>query len=98
MRPNSARVRLWLWRICAAKLVLPFGLLFALGGWLGFPVYHSADRMPAPLLRAIDAFTPWLTPAQSTHIGTGLALLCLLMLLPAAALSALLMWRALRIE
>ncbi|HET9475502.1 MAG TPA: hypothetical protein VFO82_16490 [Steroidobacteraceae bacterium] len=64
-RDNPAFVRLWLWRICALKFLAPFALLFALGEWLGFPLVHSADPLPEPLLRGAAAITPWVSPAQS---------------------------------
>ena len=48
-RRNSAALQLWLWRIAALKWLLPFGLLYALGAWLGFPVRHSAIPPPAAL-------------------------------------------------
>jgi hypothetical protein len=97
-RRNPARVRLWLWRICALKLVLPFALLFALGRWLGFPVSHSADPVPAELLRAADALAPLLAPAQSARVGARTASLCVLVLMPAIVLLVPWLRRALRIE
>ena len=45
-RRNSAALQLWLWRIAALKFLLPLGVLYALGGWLGFPVRHSAIPPP----------------------------------------------------
>lgn len=98
LRHNSAQVRLWMWRICAAKLLLPFALLFALGRWLGFPAHHSAAPVPALLRRAADAVTPLFAPAQSAHFGISAALLCLLALIPAAGLCAWLVRNSLRIE
>src|SRR5688572_32515112 len=98
MRGNSARVRLWIWRICAIKLALPFALLFAAGRWIGFPTYHSADRVPAPLLRLADALTPLLAPVQSAQLGPGATVLCLLAALPPIWLCVLLVRRGLRIE
>ena len=98
VRDNSARVRLWMWRVGAVKLVLPFALLFALGRWIGFPAYHSADRVPTPLLHLADALTPLLAPVQSAQIGPGAAALCLLVALPAIWLCVLLVRRGLSIE
>ena len=57
-RDNPAIVRLWLWRICALKFLVPFALVFALGGWLGFPLVHSADPLPERLVRGAAAITP----------------------------------------
>ena len=90
MRANAARVRLWLWRLCALKLLVPFAVLFALGEWLGFPAYHSADRVPGSLIIAADTLTPLLSPAQAAHLSALGIALCLLALLPAAGLFA---WR-----
>ena len=97
-RDNSARLRLWMWRICAAKLVLPFAWLFAVGGWIGFPAYHSADRVPAPLLHLADALTPLLAPVQSAQPGPVAAASCLLAALPAIWLGVLLVRRGLGFE
>ena len=97
-RNNSAAVRLWLWRICALKLVVPFALLFEFGCWLGFPAYHSADRVPAALVRAADALAPLVAPMQSASLRTWATSLGLLVLLPALLLFAPHLLRALRIE
>ena len=64
-RHNPAIVRLWLWRICALKFLVPFALVFALGAWLGFPLVHSADPLPERLVRGAAAITPWVSPARS---------------------------------
>jgi hypothetical protein len=73
-RGNAAIVRLWLWRIAALKLLLPFSLLFALGGWLGFPSPHPADPAPAALIGVIGQFVPFASPARA-YGWTGFALL-----------------------
>jgi hypothetical protein len=98
VRGNSAWVRLWMWRICAIKLVLPFALLFALGRWIGFPAYHSADRVPAPLLHLADALTPLLAPVQSAQPGPRATALWVLAALPAIWLCVLKVRRGLGIE
>jgi len=64
-RGDTAIVRLWLWRIAAAKLLLPFSLLFALGGWLGFPSPHSADPVPPDLVRIVGMLEPLTSPARA---------------------------------
>src|SRR5262245_8450106 len=87
-----------MWRICAAKLVLPFAWLSALGRWFGFPIHHSADPLPGPLVRAADAVTPWFAPAQSAHFEPAAALLCLVPLISAAGLCAWRLRNSLRIE
>ena len=63
-RGDAAVVRLWLWRIAAIKLLLPFSLLFALGAWLGFPSPHSADPAPPDLVRVIGLLAPFASPAR----------------------------------
>ena len=98
VRHNSAQVRLWLWRLCALKLVVPFWLLFAFGRWMGFPAYHSADRVPAPLARGADALVSMLAPARSADLDTWAALLCVLVLLAAMASFLPRLARSLRIE
>jgi hypothetical protein len=98
LRGNAAHVRLWLWRLCVLKWLVPFSVPFALGRWLGFPVYHSADRVPETLVRAADSLLPLLSPAQSAQLGALAITKCLLALLPAAAAFV---WRAsgaLRVE
>ena len=98
LRGNAARVRLWLWWLCALKWLAPFSVAFALGRWLGFPVYHSADQLPVTLLRAADTLMPLLAPAQAAHLGALAIAMCLLALVPAAAVFV---WRAscsLRVE
>ena len=97
-RCNSARLRLWLWRLAALKLVVPFALLFAVGRWMGFPAYHSADRVPTPLLAATDALTPILAPAGYSDVSGWAALGCVLALLAPVALFVPHLWRRLSIE
>ena len=72
-RGDAAVVRLWLWRVAALKLLLPFSLLVALGGWLGFPSPHPADPAPAALIRFFAHLAPLASPARS-HAWTGVAL------------------------
>jgi hypothetical protein len=72
-RGDAAIVRLWLWRIAAMKLLLPFSWLFALGGWLGFPSPHPADPAPAALVGVIEQLVPFASPARACE-WTGLAL------------------------
>lgn len=62
---NSAALRLWLWRIAALKFLVPFSLVYALGGGIGFPVRHSAIPPPAGLLDALASLTPWAAPLQT---------------------------------
>ena len=73
-RPNAAIVRIWLWRVSAAKLLLPFSFLYSLGGWFGFPVAHTADPVPEILLTAKAALTPLFAPAHSGNLTGGIAL------------------------
>lgn len=61
-RPNAAIVRLWMWRFAALKFLLPFALLCAIGGWMGFPVAHSADPAPAGLIRVFSELQPLASP------------------------------------
>ena len=97
-RCNSARVRLWVWRLCALKLAIPFSLLFAFGRWMGFPAYHSADRVPVPLVRAADALAPLFAPLKSAGASSWAAIPCVLVLLAAIALFVPRLMRSLLIE
>ena len=45
-RRNAAIIRLWMWRIAGLKFVVPFYLLFVIGGWLGYPVKNADDTVP----------------------------------------------------
>jgi hypothetical protein len=73
VRSNGTVLQLWLWRIAAFKILLPFSLLFAVGGWIGFPVRHSAVPPPDALRAAVASVTQWTSPSQS-FAPTGLAL------------------------
>ena len=84
-RENFAELHLWLWRIAALKFVLPFALLFAAGEWLGFPVPHTADPTPAPLVEAIRTLTPIFSPARSAGWGGAASLPALVLVLLATA-------------
>lgn len=64
-RNNLAALRLWLWRAAALKFLLPFGLLYALGAWLGYPVRHSAIPPPDSLTEFVTLGMSLATPEQS---------------------------------
>jgi len=83
-RRNAAIIRLWMWRIAALKFVVPFYLLFVIGGWLGFPVKNADDTAPDYVAGPLSAVSPWFMPAQTHGIG-GFALAgCIALLLVAA--------------
>ena len=69
LRDNSARVRLWLWRIAALKFLVPFALFHAVGGWLGLPVSHVSDPAPAFLLDWVSAARRVFAPAESVGLA-----------------------------
>jgi hypothetical protein len=80
-RRNSAALQFWLWRVAALKFVLPFGALFALGGWIGFPVRHSASPPPTPLVDMVSRGLSIAAPVTTSELGavaTALALLAAL--------------------
>lgn len=85
LRVNSARLRLWLWRIAALKFVVPFAWLHALGAWLGYPAAHTTDAAPALLITWSAAAARWFAPAQTAGL-TGTAAFAALGLLGAVAL------------
>jgi hypothetical protein len=65
LRAHSAKLRFALWALAAAKWLLPFALLHALGRWLGYPATHSADPVPETFVAASAMLTRWLAPAKS---------------------------------
>ena len=85
-RRHSAKVRLWLWRAAAVKLLLPFSLLVTLGGWWGFPVRFPGDPPPARMVALVGEYAPWFNVEgwfQSTPAR--FALLAALLIATAAA-------------
>jgi len=69
LRPNSARVRLWVWRVAALKFLLPFALFHVIGGWLGLPVSHVSDPAPAFLVDWVAHARRVFAPAQSVGLA-----------------------------
>ena len=69
LRGNSARVRLWLWRIAALKFLVPFALFHVIGGWLGLPVSHVSDPAPAFLVDWVAAAKRLVAPAESVGLS-----------------------------
>jgi hypothetical protein len=67
-RHHSAQVRLWLWRIAAAKFVVPFAIFVGIGS--GFDLFALApdDPTPAGLRRALDAARALTAPARSANL------------------------------
>lgn len=94
-RPHAAPLRLWMWRIAALKFLVPFAVFHALGGWLGFPVRHSAIAPPSWLTRACESAMRWANPAQSFSPGPAWMFACLTAMLLLTALCALLITRRL---
>jgi hypothetical protein len=87
-RGNSALVRLWMWRIAALKFAIPFHVLFAIGGWLGYPVSHSEETVPDSVVAPLAELKSWFSPAQAADMS-GLALAaCIGVLLLATATCA----------
>jgi hypothetical protein len=84
-RGNSARLRLWLWRAAALKLVIPLQILYWLGAWLGFPVTHTAEPPPATFVRILSELKPWVAPAAHLEGEARWALLAAQALAMAAA-------------
>lgn len=68
-RNNSARFRIWLWRVAALKLVIPMQTIVMIGAWIGFPVTHSADPPPARLVKLFDDLQPWFSPAGQLGVA-----------------------------
>jgi hypothetical protein len=61
-RASRAVFRLWLWRAALLKFAVPLSLFHALGGWIGYPVAHTADPVPSSLLALSGAMTPAVAP------------------------------------
>ena len=97
-RRSSAVWRLWTWRVCALKFLVPFALLFVLGDWLGLPARYSGNPVPPTLAVAAANVTPWLAPVRSAAVSRGLAFLCLAAALLVAVLCLRFVRHALRIE
>jgi len=85
VRHNAAALRLWLWRLAALKFVFPFGVLFALGGWLGLPVRHSAVPPPAVLRAAVSEGLSVAAPAATWDVSTAWSAVLLVLSLGIAA-------------
>ncbi len=85
-RRHSAQVRLWLWRLAAAKFLVPFAILVGIGS--GFDLFALApdDPTPASLLRALDATLALTAPARSAKLDgvAALAGIAVLLLVSAA--------------
>lgn len=65
VRSSAVSLRLWMWRIAALKFVVPFAWVYDAGGWLGFPVRHSAIPPPQWLTDSVAGALLWVSPAQS---------------------------------
>jgi hypothetical protein len=85
LRPNAAGIRVWVWRLAALKFVVPFGVLYAYGAWLGFPVRHNAIPPPVLLTDVGPSAQPFATPAQSFAANSVMLVIALLVTLVAAA-------------
>jgi hypothetical protein len=84
-RGIASSVRLWMWRIAALKFLIPFNVLFAIGGWLGFPVKHSEETVPDFVVAPLAAMKMWVAPAHATNASALALAACAGVLLLAAA-------------
>lgn len=82
-RGGAATFRVWLWRIAALKFVVPFGALFVVGGWLGFPIRYPEDTVPGALTSLMGALAPYVTPVQARRVDGWALAACALPLLTA---------------
>jgi hypothetical protein len=83
---HSAKLRLWLWRVAAIKLLVPFTLLGAIGRWYGFPARYAGDPPPPSMVKLVDELSPWFTASAwpaSTAGALAAALILLLAVLAA---------------
>jgi D-alanyl-D-alanine carboxypeptidase len=92
-RRNSAQIRLWLWRLTALKFVLPFSLLYALGGWFGFPVRFAGDPPPPRAVALVEQISPWFSASAWTGSATSRVVLLAALLLFALAAARWALWR-----
>jgi CubicO group peptidase (beta-lactamase class C family) len=91
-RRHSAKVRLWLWRAAALKLLLPFSLLVALGGWLGFPVRFPGDPPPARMVALVAEYAPWFSVEGWFQSTAARGALLAALLVAAAAAACFIFW------
>jgi hypothetical protein len=84
-RGVASNVRLWMWRIAGLKFLIPFSVLFAMGGWLGFPVKHSEETVPDFVVAPLAALKLWVAPAHATNASMLALAACAGVLLLAAA-------------
>ena len=67
-RRHSAQVRLWLWRMAAAKFLVPFALFVGIGRTFDLFTLAPDDPTPASLLRALNSTLALTAPAQSVGL------------------------------
>ena len=80
-RGGAASVRLGIWRIAALKFLVPFRLLFVIGGWLGYPIRYADETAPDYFVAPLASLVPYFTPAQARGVGGWALAACWLLLL-----------------
>jgi hypothetical protein len=98
LRAHSAKLRFALWALAAAKWLLPFALLHALGRWLGYPATHSADPVPDAFVAASAMLTRWLAPSKSGVLHGYAELFAIVAGLALAVVACRHLFRALELE
>lgn len=98
VRHEFALLRLWMWRIAALKFVLPFSLLYTLGGWMGFSVPYSDHGPPGEIVDTLAALAPLASPARLQHWTLPRTLLALAIAVPVVTACAHWLRERLRIE
>jgi D-alanyl-D-alanine carboxypeptidase len=98
VRRHFALLRLWMWRLAALKFLVPFALLYVLGGWMGFSVPSSDQGPPTKIVDALATISPLTSPAR-VHEWTALqSLLALAVAIPAVGICGLWLRRRLSVE
>jgi len=95
-RRNSAALQLWLWRIAALKFLLPFGIFYWLGSWLGFPVRHSAVPPPIAVVELVSGGMSIAAPAVAFDPPTAGVFAALVVALGVAVICGIVILRGLR--
>lgn len=85
-RRNAALVRLWLWRVAAIKLFVPFSLVSVVGSWWVFPARFPGEAPPAQIVSLVEEFSRWFSVDSGWQpVWTRIALMVALLLATAAA-------------
>jgi hypothetical protein len=91
-RRKAADVRLWLWRLAAIKLFVPFSVLSWVGSAWVFPVRFPGEPPPAGVVSLVETFSRWFSVDSGWQSGWARSVVIAALVLAIAIAARFIFW------